>query len=485
MSFSEYLSKYLSNNNLSVAQASKIIGIDRSMLFRYTTGNRKPLNIETVEDIAVRLCMSAKEKREFLEEFDKQTLGDKVVSSFHYVNRLMETLSNADTFNSENLSDVPADLYLNDYSFTKNAIHITTPQAIIACALHIFESEKNSDSDVSLKLLMQPTYRKIEGMLTPVFGSSDKKIEQIICLEKTMEKCYTNLDSIEELLTPVFCLKNFNVYYHYDILQSHLSTASLLPNLILTDNCALLFDFEMQNGFFSQNKEFIKVLDKHFRDLKNKCSTFIEKGSYTHIVQEKSIVIPSSKIGTIFNQPCIVPCLGSKILNEIIVDFPLKAPLIDSLISIHGDWDGMEHLPPVSYATCCCSKNGILDIFRTGTIGEFPDKFYRPFTKDIKILILNRMIYFHKNKIHEYVILKNNVTLSNTVQLYWNPETPTVTLRHSSENDLSQINIAETSIYNSVKNYLNYVDKKKLCYTHEETLEFLKKVIDMVVKDEL
>ncbi len=485
MSFSEYLSNYLSNNNLSISQASKIIGIDRSMLFRYTKGNRKPLNIETVEDMAVRLCMSAKEKNEFLEEFDKQTLGDEVVSSFHFVNRLMETLSNADTFNNQHLSSVTADLYSNNYSFAKDTMYLTTPQAIVGCALHIFENEKNSDNDVSLKLLMQPTYNKIEGMLTPVFGSSCKKIEQIICLEKTVEKCYTNLNSIEELVTPAFCLKNFYVYYHYDMVQSHLSTASLLPNLILTDNCALLFDYEMQKGYFTKDNEFIKLLDKHFLDLKNKCSPFLEKGSYTYAIKESNIVITATKMGTIFKQPCIVPCFGSKILNEIIIDFPMKKPLIDSLISIHGDWNDMEHTPPTSYTLCLCSKDGILDILRTGRIGEFPSKFYRPFTKEVKIILLKRMMYFYEKKIHDYKLLKSTANLSNTIQVYWNPENHEVTLRYSSEDNIYQTNIAESSIYNTVTNYLDYIEKKQLCYTEEETEEFLKQALNMVINDEI
>ena len=485
MSFSEYLSKYLADNNLTVAQASKKIGIDRSILFFYFTGNRKPLNTETVEDIAERLCMSAKEKKEFIEEFDKQTLGDEVVSSFHYVNRLMETLSNADTFNSQNLSSITADMYMNNYSFTQKSSYLTSPQAIIACAMHIFENEKNNNTGDSVKLLMQPTYSKIEGILTPIFSGSDKIIEQIICLEKAMEKCYTNLYAIEELITPVFCLKNFNVYYHYDIVQSHISTASLLPNLILTNSCALLFDFEMRNGFFTQDKEFIKLLDKHFVELKNNCSPFLEKGSYTHVVQESNMVIPSSRIGTIFNQPCIVPCLGSEILNKLVVDFPLKSTLVNTLIGIHGDWNGMEHIPPMSYATCCCNKKGILDIFRTGRIGEFPDKYYLPFTKDICIIILKRMIYLQEHNLHNYIILKNSFNLSDTIQIYWIPEKHAITLRYTSTDNLLQINIVETSIFNSIKNYIDYIEKKGLCYTQEETIEFLKKVLDMVINDEL
>ena len=33
--------------------------------------------------------------------------------------------------------------------------------------------------------------------------------------------------------------------------------------------------------------------------------------------------------------------------------------------------------------------------------------------------------------------------------------------------------------------YIDYIEKKGLCYTQEETIEFLKKVLDMVINDEL
>ena len=101
MNFSEYLNNYLIENNLSSAQAAKKIGIDRTIFYRYTTGKRTPQSEEQVEEIANRLYMSAKEKEELIEKYDRAVLGDEIVSSFHYVNRLMKTLSNADTFNCQ------------------------------------------------------------------------------------------------------------------------------------------------------------------------------------------------------------------------------------------------------------------------------------------------------------------------------------------------------------------------------------------------
>lgn len=485
MNFAEYLTKYLADNKLSVSQAAKRIGMDRTIFFRYTTGRRTPQSEEQVSEIADRLCMTAEEKDELIDKYDRLSLGDELVSSFHYVNRLMKTLSNADTFNSQSPASLTAKLNLRNYSFVKESSYLNSPTAIVECAFHIFQAEKSLNKSGGIKLIMQPNYKQIEGMLTPIFSDSVIPVEQIICLEKTIEKGYTNLDLIEELITPIFCLKNVNVYYHYDILKSHLNSANLLPNMILTESSALLFDFDMQNGYFTQNKEFIRLLDNRFKELKSQCSPFIDKGSYAYIVQKNNMVIETNKIETFFNQPCIVPCLGRKILADVIINFPMKQYLIDSLISIHGDWDGMEHIPPTSYALCCCSWEGIIEVFRTGMIGEFPDEFYIPFTKEMKIMVLKRMIYLHTNDLHQYLILKSGINLSNTIQIYRNEENHSVTLRNATAENIIQINIAESSIYNSFKNYIDYINKKGLCSTKEETTELLKRILDMVINDKI
>ena len=483
MNFSEYLNNYLIENNLSSAQAAKKIGIDRTIFYRYTTGKRTPQSEEQVEEIANRLYMSAEEKKELIEKYDRAVLGDEIVSSFHYVNRLMKTLSNADTFNCQKSFSFLEGSGNKYRGVPEKSSYIASPQAIVECANLIFQGEKVSDKQSGIKMIMQPTYNTIENMLTPLFSELETKIEQIICLEKTIEKSYVNLDIIENLLTPAFCLNNFRVYYHYDILKSHLSTASLLPNMILSDNCALLFDYEMQNGYITQDKEMIIYLKKQFDLLKSKCSSFIENDSYANIVQENSMVIEAARIETLFNQPCIVPCLGRKLLDKYIVNFPMKKQLIDTLIATHGDWDGMKHLPPESYAACYCTEEGILEIFKTGRIAEFPEKFYLPFTKEGKIAILDRMLYLHKNNLHNYVIFKSGANLPDTIQIYCNPKHHTVTLRYTSDDHLMQINIAEISLYNSIMHYLEYINKKGLSKSLQETTDLLNNIREKLIND--
>ena len=485
MNFAEYLTNFLAENDLSTSQAAKKIGIDRTLLFRYTTGKRTPQSEEQVAQIADRLCMSPKEKDELIDCFDRHIFGDELVSSYHYVNRLMQILSNAGMFNNQDAPHLTNESYSNDYILSKKSVYLTSPTAIESCAFHIFQTGKSIDGSGCVKIIMQPAYRQIEQMLTTLFSGSDTKIEQIICLEKTIEKGYTNLDILKELITPIFCLNDINVYYHYDLIKSHMNKTRLSPNMILTDNYVLLFDFDMQNGYFSQDTELIKCLDNKFNEIKSLCSQLIEKGTYANIVRENNMVIKTNRLDTFFNQPCVVPCFGSKTLDELIVNFPLKQMLIDSLIAVHGDWNGLEHTEPFSYSNCYCTKEGIIEIFRTSKLDEFPVEFYLPFTKEMKITVLERMIYLHKNNYHVYKVLKNKMNLSNMIQIYCNSDERSVTFRYTERASMMQIQIPETSVYNTFNNYMDYIEKKGLCMPHEETLDLLYDILDKVKNDTL
>ena len=488
MSFAGYLKSYLTNNELNIAQASRIIGIDRATLYRYTTGERKPKSIDAVEDIADRLCMSANEKEEIIEEFDKQTFGDELVNSYHYVRSLIDTMSNANAFCRKRYIKNPTETG-SVCSYVETSSELNSPQAIISCAMLMLQNEAISGhTDSSVKLLMQPSYSKIQEMLTPIFINSDTMIEQIVCFEKTIEKGYINLNLLEEIITPAFCLKNYDIYYHYDILQSHISTASLMPNLIISDKCVLLFDYEMQSGYFTQDTEMVRYLEKKFASLKRKCSPLLEKGSYADIVGEMNLIVAGERIGSIFNQPCISPCLDEEMLEKSIINLPLKQPLIESLIKQNGTWNDMEHTPGelnVSNIISCCTESGIINMLKTGRIGEFPDQYYIPMTKEFKIRIVKRMILLSQAGMFSYIILKKNVGLSDTMQCYWTPDARTVSFRHITQDSLTQIIIKETSIYNSILSFIDYIAKKGLAYSREESVEYLQSLLDKLINNEL
>ncbi|MBQ1392795.1 MAG: helix-turn-helix transcriptional regulator, partial [Lachnospiraceae bacterium] len=321
MCFSKYFNNYLTRNNISINKLSKATGIDRATLHRYQNGDRLPKNIETVEAIADGLYMNAAERAEFLKEYDKATLGDDIVNSYHFFKNLLQNFS--DTKDSVTLSIVSESIRIPEtFSATEDTAALYHSHNIIAYVVRMFK--QSHDSNGHIMLYMQPTYTQIQELLIPFFSGTDVIIEQLICFEKSIEKYHTNINVLKEVLPQAFTLKNYNVYYYYNNIVNNLNSVSPLPNLMINESCALMFDYEMQSGFFTTNKIIVNYLTEYFNRTKANFFSLIEKGSYIDNLDQLNSAINGRKIVTIFNQPCLGPCLDSKTLKESICQFPLK-----------------------------------------------------------------------------------------------------------------------------------------------------------------
>lgn len=92
--FSKYLKRYLEEREITAAELAQEMQMDRSTVFRYTTGTRAPSDIDIVRKMANALQMQNSDKIRLLEEYDRATLGEKTVNSYQYVRKLLGNLKN-------------------------------------------------------------------------------------------------------------------------------------------------------------------------------------------------------------------------------------------------------------------------------------------------------------------------------------------------------------------------------------------------------
>lgn len=481
MSFSEYFSNYIKSYNISLPKLAKTLDMERSTLYRYMNGDRLPKNIQTVEYIANGLCMKTSERIRFFEEYDKSVLGEDIVNSYLYMHNLLNELLDIDSFiNPKNTFHEKS--LMNDFSADEECVKLTSKPAILSYVMRMFhQSASSADSSNRIMLYIQPTYTDVQELLFPFFSNKNIRVDHVICFEKSIEKCYINLDILKEILPQSFNLSNYNVYYHYDNLTSHLNYHSLLPNLIITKECAMMFDYEMHSGFFTTNETLINYFTEHFDSISKDCFTLLEKGNFANNVAQMNSAVAGKRVGSLFNQPCVSPCLDIELLKENLYATPQKDTLLDTAFLQNGDWNGMEHFggtSDVAHITSCCSKNGIIHLAKTGRIVEIPEQYYKPIPIKHRINILRRMIVLMESEKCSYIVLKNDMELPSSMQIYWNPTDREVSFRHIKKDSLMQSGIKEASIYNTVINFLQYIEQKNLVFTQEECIEFINGLIE-------
>ncbi len=96
LGFSEYLQNYMKTNSISMVDLSKEVDIDRTVIYRYVKGTRVPSDLNIVIRIADAIQMSVSEKRKLLREYDKLVLGESVVYSYLYIQKLLWNLEKLD-----------------------------------------------------------------------------------------------------------------------------------------------------------------------------------------------------------------------------------------------------------------------------------------------------------------------------------------------------------------------------------------------------
>lgn len=482
MNFSEYLSHYIKIHDISVSELAEKTEIDRTVLYRYIKGERKPSKKETVVSIIRELQMSVDEEKELLEEYEKLIYGETAVCSYRYVRNLLKELRHTDN-SLTTAASVKTYWKQEGYAEIEESIVILhSKQEIISNILNLIEhtikiNEEKECSKPQICLRMQPDYMEIQNLLLPIFQQKNISIEQLICLEQNSNECYQNLHILQSILPLCFGLKGYKVFYYYASLSSQYNSMVLMPNLLLWQDCAVIFDYDMQQGVCIRHSDYVKMLQKQYRKMRDGCRPLLLNGEGIENVYgfHQNILDLSGRV--LFGQPCVGLCLSRDLLEKHIYPMPGKEEFINGLIETHGDWqnetyiklEGMEY-HTIAYST----KEGLETFLESGWVAEFPKGLYEPFDKEERLCILNRMIKQMESGNMAYYFLEEGNELPLSIQFYLNEDKKELVINYIQENNMTQVVIGEISIYRTFLGYLEYMEKKGMVCGKEESLKYLR-----------
>lgn len=238
--FSELLKEYISLNRISVKKLAECVGMDRTLLQKYMSGLRRPKNKREVERISLCMLLTPEQREKLLLSYYQTVYGRKTYESFRQIKDFLEGNGNLRI----NRNPVLWGNFIPEKkSFAgqkENKMYFGKMQTEDALTYMLAMACKEAQGKaVSMKLIVQPDQMELIMLLLRLCSKIPVEIEHIICLDRDKE----NNDNFA-LLMPVFILAcNINQYhsrYYYENTDSHLNDMSLLPNLILADNFALL-----------------------------------------------------------------------------------------------------------------------------------------------------------------------------------------------------------------------------------------------------
>lgn len=471
--FSKYLQSFMKRNEISMVELSKETNIDRTVIYRYVKGTRVPSDINVVIRIADAMQMSIREKKHLLEEYDKLIFGEAMVYSFQYIQKLMkelEKLGREDNLLRNQWSAV------RELKIDTPVIELNTKEEIVNYILNLFQYVADQ-SDISDKiyLVMQPVYHDIQKFIPQIFKNSNIKIEQVVCLEQNLNQSYENLQVLQEILPACFALSEYEIYYYYDVVNSHINRMSVMPNLLVIHDQVIQFDYKMKHGIVVKDAAYAKAMCKQYAAIRRDTCNLCVRGSATEIFYEYNQTM-GIIAGMLSGQVCMGACIGREILEKNIYPIPGKKEFIDSIIEIHGDWEEMQYLHTstrvdaiVSYG----SYRGVKDFMRTGRITELPDALYLPLSPEERRLVLQRMIVLVRLGKIRYRFISDEINLPQSVQVYWAEKQKKLIINQVLEDEMRRITVDEHSIYKTFQYYLEYLEKKELLCSEEESQQYL------------
>lgn len=282
--FSEYLSAYFAERQISLQKASLLCDIDRTVLSRYVSGKRLPENMGKVEKIAKGLEMPS-----------RQTKGLKI----------LYRLSKADNCQCKALEFMEqifcgwdaCPFILPDCQNTqRNWLEVkmqrlSKTQEVCAAASWIAKT--------SSELRLQTAGMAEGGMLLSVLAKADCRIEHMISVGygQNGEAAAKKL----ERMLPFFLLgKEYRVYCHYQSFQEK-SPDGMGIQVMLGNQGMLLFSEDFSRGLFTRRTEYREYYEQiYLQDIKE-CFVFGGSSPYKQqgILQEnKFLKNPFS--GTVF-----------------------------------------------------------------------------------------------------------------------------------------------------------------------------------------
>lgn len=271
--FDTYLNELLSTRQIDKKHFSNIIGINRSQLYRFLSGEQTP-DLELVQKIASKLNLRASEHEKLLESYECSLYGSEVIEGRKVVLKIIKDLIEKKNRKLFNISYTPNKNSLSLSSKENNradVIPIYNRDNILTSLFSLLDSIKEKQGKIHIKIIMQPNFMGFMDILSSILDYSSKHSKDV-CIEHVIRfkditldrnRLY-NLDILQKLL-PLSTYENiYKVYYSMGNYQTEVYE-TFFPNVICINNengFTISSDFE--NGLYFNARHVVAMMTNEF-----------------------------------------------------------------------------------------------------------------------------------------------------------------------------------------------------------------------------
>ncbi len=477
--FAKVLSDYIHEKNVNVYSMAQFCDLDRSTMYKFINGKRRPSSISLVRKMADFMLLTPAEYQLLLRgvpDFPCRP-GNLFPAEIH-----LEIPPKS----RKVYQRFPCQFHKDRGPFYPPPLAEMTvldgQSQITNCMFEILAQEAQEEQG-KIQIFMDPDFSSIIDYLASLgCRNHSLQIEHIFCMDNTQQLMDNgqnyNLYCLEQILPLYTCGCLYNAYYFYDTMFTRKNTLEIFSVMLITSRYALLFTRDRSQGILFGNRASVQLYRNIFGRFYPSVSSFADK--VTDVISQIQRLISfdfGEKDIYIFQPlPCLTYCLPEEFLNRYLYpDLPGREHVLGMLSDfIRRTKDSFSERRPYFLFT----EQGVRDFLETGRVPDYPDYVYAPFSIRDRMFLIQEIM--KKCLPQQLCMLKKNYFYSNrSISIFSSPHSGYLFLPVCNEADSCEqiyLDITESHLVSSFYDFLLYL-KENFCYSPDETGKVLRRIL--------
>lgn len=478
--FSEYFRRVVDESSLSIVKLADLSGVERSYIQKMLNGSRIPSSEEWVVRISQVLSLNGVKLRELLRRYQISKLGEET----YYRRKDIE-----DFICEYNKMGEKEDNLL----VTEERVHLDVKQETtvirrmdvivdVICGL-LREAADREEKEISI--ILQPENHEILKCLSKIGRKGyGIKIQHLICLDNTQYEWTTrnhNLIYLKNILPIISKYGEYEFYYYYDAIGSHINENTIMPYFIITSDYLCLLSYDLDYAVLTTNKDVISLYRDQFKKQIEKAEPLLHSidvpNDYKEglIIQEDNINM-NGKAFALENAPCMGPYLTKEIVDECANGKYISKEMTWELLQLNRQ--NIEKLKKKRGMCFYFPDTGIEKFARKGRIIGIPDQAYDPIPLKYTIQLLETVYAAIKDGEAEgYMVKSDAFTSLEHVYLDILDKDHVQFFINSNNGKSQRVLIFEKKTCNAFYDFMESLKDGKMVYEREHTLQYFKEVL--------
>lgn len=480
--FSEKLKYLIEESGTNIYQLAKNAGLDRTTIQRSITGERLP-GTAFVEKLCDFLRVSPRERKDLMELYSINKIGEKTYAGRKYIKELIEQIATLHINGSSNLNIEKSFTIKND--ITQNIKVFSGQYNVNNIIRDIMEEEAFNENNPKISLTVPFDYNYLFDCLHQLYWESNGQIEiqHIVRFSKnphSQQNSNINLENLSHVLPFAFCIRNgYQPYYYYGTENMAKDISLTMPYYLFTSKRLVTLSSDFKTAILYNNDDIKSVYYDNFQKCLTQAKPFVNQ--LADCGDMLTTYFKAYKIaGQVTNVIEPQPCFGKYYTHEMVDKHLLPEvqhweEVRQDLYKFYDSYNS-SNVP----SKCFFSIEGLKYMVNTGVMADLPPRFASPFTlQERKYLLKSLRDDIKKEDLIFCATDSSKFIISPFLTLQVHKGSGIVFIA-ADNNGIVSCTINEQSICDAFRDFFESLPESDLFYSKEETISVLDGFIEQL-----